>query len=575
MEEESNSRFVADSAYSPQSRAERLIAAGRVVLAAFSLLAIWLDPSEPTKYANTTYALLAVYVAYSVLIAAWVWSTDTPLGRLGLLTHIADLAAFSLFMYLTEGPTSPFFVYFIFSLVCGTVRWQWRGALWTAAAALAAFLGLGFYAGNILNDPHFELNRFIIRAVYLAVTATLLGYLGAYEQQLHHEIYQLSTWPQANPRGQAPLRELLETAASIFGAPRVLLAWEEPEEPWLHLAWWSNGRLKWTRHPPNAFDPLVAGSLAETAFLCTRLRTPAPTVLHTSSNGFGRFRGAPLHQELLAQFPADAVVGLPLKGVGMAGYLFFLDKPRMTSDDLMLGEIIARQVTARLDHFNLLQKLKQGAVTEERIRLARDLHDGLLQSLAGAALQLQTVERLLEENPQSARERLLDIQRLISAEQRDLRFFIQELRPAPAGPPGSETSLSMRLVELGGRFERFWGLRVEVRALPVESVISDSLANQIYRIVHEALANAARHAGASAARVEVGLGDNSVHILVADNGHGFRFRGHYDHATLMAEKMGPVSLKERIDSLHGTLAIDSSESGARLEISLPLVKAEA
>ena len=64
--------------------------------------------------------------------------------------------------------------------------------------------------------------------------------------------------------------------------------------------------------------------------------------------------------------------------------------------------------------------------------------------------------------------------------------------------------------------------------------------------------------------------DGQVRITVADNGRGFPFRGDYDHAALTALRLGPVTLKERVAALGGTLAIASTESGARLEIALPL-----
>ena len=88
--------------------------------------------------------------------------------------------------------------------------------------------------------------------------------------------------------------------------------------------------------------------------------------------------------------------------------------------------------------------------------------------------------------------------------------------------------------------------------------------------LHEALVNAARHGGASAARVNVEERDERLAIAVADNGRGFPFRGRFDLAALNGMAAGPVSLKERVAALRGSLAIDSSASGARLDIALPL-----
>ena len=64
--------------YSPQSRADRLIAGGRVILAVSSLFAVWLDPSEPAKYAGIAYSLLVSYVVYAAVIATLVWRSDAP-----------------------------------------------------------------------------------------------------------------------------------------------------------------------------------------------------------------------------------------------------------------------------------------------------------------------------------------------------------------------------------------------------------------------------------------------------------------------------------------------------------------
>jgi signal transduction histidine kinase len=83
------------------------------------------------------------------------------------------------------------------------------------------------------------------------------------------------------------------------------------------------------------------------------------------------------------------------------------------------------------------------------------------------------------------------------------------------------------------------------RALP--GVLSQGL----YLMIHEALINAARHAGASSMCVALSVQDTSVHLMVRDNGRGFPFHGHYDLAALTALSLGPRMLRERVASLGG------------------------
>lgn len=570
----SHRREVSYSPFSPRSRAERLIAAGRVVLACFSLFAIWLDPSEPAKHASAAYGLLAGYVGYSVLVTVVVWRTRTALTTIGLATHILDLAIFTSFLYFTEGPTSPFFVFFLFSVTSATLRWQWRGVLWTAVAALTLYFGLGFYAAEVVGDPTFELNRFIIRSVYMAVGAALLAYLGAYEERLRGEIRKLSAWPYVPVSGaQELLQETLKHAAHVFGSSRVIMLWEEPEEPWLHLATCHDGGFSWTHHPPGTFCPLVAEPLAEVAFLCTDAGAECPAVLWTSAEGLRQWRGAPVNSALQARFKVQAVLSCRLDAQSAEGRIFFLDKRQMTSDDLLLADIVARQVIVRMDQFHLSQQLKHAAVLDERIRLARDLHDGVAQSLTGAALQLESVRQMLPGELHDAQERLTKVQGLLQEGQRELRLFIEELRPERRSRSRSALSdLAERLRDLADRFQRQWGLAVQT---DIDSLrLPEPQAGQVYRIVQEALVNAARHSHATLVRVRVNSEGGRVGIAISDDGRGFPFHGRYEHRQLIEMKLGPITLKERIISLGGSLLIDSAPTGARLEISLPISPAQ-
>ncbi len=563
------------AAYSPQGRAERLIALGRVALAVFHLLAIQLDPSEPAKFARTAHHLLLAYLGYAVALALVLWRSPTPLVRLRFPSHVIDLAIFTALMYFTKGTASPFYVCFAFSLLSGTLRWQFHGTLLTAGAALAIFMGMGLSAILGHGDLAVELNEFITRTMFLAVMATLLSYLGTHEERYHQQLAKLADWPPTPPQEtralERQMRQMLEYAAGVLGAPRVLLASEQRDGPWLNLAYWSRGEFQATCEPPAKFRPLVAEPLEGTDFLCLDARAPLPTVLHPSPGGWKRWQGAPVHPDLLGQFGMNTVLSVCLRGDNLRIRLFFLDKPGMTSDNLLLGGVVVRQVAARMAQFSLLERQRHVAAMEERIRLAHELHDGAIQSLAGTALQLQNVRSLLEEEGVQAAERCLGrVQRLIDDEVRELRFFFRGLRPGSVDSPEKASNLTIRLGELVTSFQTIWGLSADLRAEPVTAPIPANLAYEAARIVREALVNAAKHARASAVRVELGVRDGHVRITVADNGRGFPFRGQYDHAALTRLKLGPVCLKERVESLGGSLAIASAETGARLDIFLPL-----
>src|SRR5437773_403162 len=136
----------------PPSRAhaERIIAAARVVLAASALFAVWLDPAEPARFERATYAVHVGYLTYSLGVTALVWAR--PLGpQLAIVTHVVDILLFSVFQYLTLGPSSPFFIYFIFSMFCGAIRWGWQGALVTSGIVTAAYLMMGGWMSRTLG----------------------------------------------------------------------------------------------------------------------------------------------------------------------------------------------------------------------------------------------------------------------------------------------------------------------------------------------------------------------------------------------------------------------------------------
>jgi signal transduction histidine kinase len=556
-----------------QNRAERLIATGRVVLSVFSLLAVWLDPTEPTRYAPIAYSLLAVYAVYSLVLAVLAFRSYALLLELRLPSHVVDLAVAILVSFLTEGPTSPFFLYFVFAMLSAAVRWGWTGTIWTTAVSLTAFLGFGYFFAEVLQDPAFELNRFILRAVYLAVVASLIGHLGIFDERLRQEISRLAAWPRTPTDGSEPVRGVLEHVAGILGLSHLLMVWEDEEEPWIYLALWSAGRCEWMREPSGSYGPLVAEPLAEASFLCADAGAASPRVIFTSEGRLRRLRQPPIHPALQARFQIRPVLSWRLRGKSFQGRLFALEEPARGLDQLLVGEILAWQAAAHLDQAQLLKRLRDSTALEERVRLARDLHDGIIQSLTVAALRLEAFPSLLEADPGAAREEVRRLQELLASEQRELRSLVHELKPSGAGPVRT-AGLAARLDELCERIESNWGLRMEVKGNFREAVLPEAVARQVHRLVHEAVVNAARHADAGAVHVAVEVERRQVRIEVADDGHGFPFQGEYDLHSLLVSGLGPASLRDRIASLNGSLYLSSSQQGSHIEMVVPLAARE-
>jgi signal transduction histidine kinase len=109
---------------------------------------------------------------------------------------------------------------------------------------------------------------------------------------------------------------------------------------------------------------------------------------------------------------------------------------------------------------------------------------------------------------------------------------------------------------------------VTIRVSEAARAASTSTASAVPLMVHEAVVNALKHASPSSVAVTVDAVGSQLHIVVSDDGRGFGFRGRYEHAALSASRTAPRSLFERVEALGGELAIESRDSGSRVEISL-------
>lgn len=556
----------------PSSRveSERTIALARVALAATASLALWLDPSDTVGRADVVYW---TYVAYAAGLAVWTLTWWEGGDWFPLLTHGIDIVVFSALQYLTLGPSSPFYVYFVFSMFCAAIRWGWRGTLITGSTVLLFYVALALPMAFSVTAPFpFQLNRFIIRVVYLLVSITMLVYLGRYEARLRLEIERLARWPV--PLGTSPdaaLTRIVEYGARLMRSGCVLVVWEASDEPGLHEARWTPAETSIRHHPPNAPFTLTDDTLARSTFICTGAVQEARSILLADHAGrLVRRETFPLSETLRERLAGSGLATAPFKTDFVTGRVYFSDLGTPPSEAVPLTEVVSREIASSLDQLLSARQRQEIAAREERIRVARDLHDGVLQGLTGVRLELRAMATQSPDSPGALREQLVSLERALAMEQRELRFFISGLEPGSNRRINQQSTLAQRLDSVRERLALEWKTPVTLRVSPRVTSVPDVVEEALPLMINEAVVNALKHAQPSRVTVDVESADGHIRVAVSDDGHGFPFKGRFDHEALALSHDAPRSLFDRVSALGGHLSIESSDRGSRVEMLLSL-----
>jgi signal transduction histidine kinase len=543
-----------------------------VLLALGCFLAAFVDPVDLPAQVFVLY-LLVWYLAYSLGMLALVWAPVKFAPGWALAVHAFDLATFSLLLATTRAATSPFFMWFVFLLMCGALRWNVRGALWTAAGAFGIYAVISIYGSLVLSLPGFELNTFLIRVISLSVVTAILTSLSEHQVRFQGEISRIVEWPRRIPRNPREVAaESLSHARNLLGDAPLIVAWATDDVSDLNVGCLQDGEFNLVEGDTSDFDPLVAPGLAGRSFQAADASDERGLVIvHTAAGGFRRRECRPINEALRARFDIRAVQSWPLDGELIRGRMFCVNRPRMGIDDLVVGEIVARQVATRLDSALMLERLRGAAALEERVRVAGDLHDSLLQAQAGAALHLLAARRMLDRDPDAARRSLEEVQSLLERGELEMRSFIRGLRPSTAAShEPSDVSLDDRIAALAGRIERQWTVAVTVTIEGPVDRIPAAWHDDVYRLAQEAVLNAARHAEASTISLSLAVRGRDLELEVADDGRGFPFHGDFDLAALDQMNAGPITLKERVTRLSGGLWLRSRDTGTIVRMVVPL-----
>src|SRR5205823_13554386 len=337
------------------------------------------------------------------------------------------VAAATAFTFLLRGLMGPSISLLFFPAVILTAVYGGYGpallATVLSTASLAFFFVPPIFSFEVGTDDIIRLAVFAAVGVVTASISAARRQAEAAQRDALEELQaavdtlrKVSGWPVfVDASLAAGARKVLEHAVNVVGCARAVVVWEAEEEPWIFESASSGGPDAVARHSPVERDAVA----------------PEPF-------------DAPTHYDK-ALGSASASFALE----HLRGRVSFSGIPGTPADIVPLADIVAREVGNSLEQLYLHDRLQQIAIREDRIRVARDLHDGVLQSLTGIRLQLQA---LADEHgaPSLISDRLLAVERAIAIEQRELRLFIEDLKPI-GSHRSTEADLAGALEELRSR----------------------------------------------------------------------------------------------------------------------------
>jgi len=563
----------------PAARLERVLAVGRAFLTVTALAAIYVDPTEPTRLAAATYGALSGYAIYSLIVLALVHRSTRVTPRHGQLLHGIDILWASVLTLLSQGPVSPFFLFFVFTLLAAAYRWGFRETVGTAVVTIAVYLleiaiaAAGPWHSTWFTAIQLELNQTILRLAYLLLTGVLLGYLAEQEKQSRAELAAIADagrQPRVNLGLGGSVAAVARGLLSTFDAASVAVAIHDSE----------TGRtLRWQldRDDPAHARRTELDPLHQAAWLFPDAGRAWHAASHNGDAAAIRVVEAgvwPLKRVRL-QLPAAFLgaqtfrtvtavnIGLPDEWHGRI-YLFDIGQTRALERSLHFLEGLTEHVTPALTNIFLLRRLRARAGAAERARVARELHDGAIQALFGIEMKIEALRRSPDPSAARIETELGEVQGLLQSEVMALRELMQALRPIELD--GSE-QLADILAGLVDRFRRDTGISAHFVATSGPVALPPPRALEIVRIVQEALANVRRHSRARNVLVSLTREEHTFRLVVEDDGQGFEFEGRLSAQELDRRRVGPVVIKERARIAGAELAVDSTPgAGSRVEL---------
>lgn len=552
----------------PESVDGRLVCLMRLVLSFTALAVIYVDPSEPDRFVAATYAALALYFCYSAALYLLTSRRGAPPWE--RVIPWVDVACYLVLVSLSSGTSSIFFFFFFFAILVASFRQGFRAGLSVVVASAVLFTLVGYLSAP--PEPDFEWNRFLLRPIYLLVLGYMMAYWGGSEIRLKRELDLLrEVSGLANPRFGLThtLDSVMRRLRAFYDAESCLLVWAETHAAGHYLLTSTRGAEGQPAHVEQIPAELAGllRSLPEDVSVVYKGRRTARyfsrrlrgTVPFTSDSSRGAGARAEV-EALAARLEAKSFITVPAYfRNSIVGRLYLTGRRGAFSDpDVEFLEQLVMQVAPVLDNIRLLERLAFNAAEQERQRLARDIHDSVVQPYLGLQYRLAAIRNKLAAGAADVSEELGRLFESTVAEISGLRGFVRGLKDTD----GRRADLAAAVRRFATQFGEDYDLdvRVEVEG---RLNVNERLAAEVIRFVHEGLSNVRKHTSAGHITLSLGCGERDCFIRIENDGAAAGSES--PHA------FTPRSLTERARELGGRVRVEPAGAGrTAVTVEIPL-----
>ncbi|MGA3318277.1 MAG: histidine kinase [Candidatus Korobacteraceae bacterium] len=558
---------------------EQVLAFARLFLALTSLVAWEIHPVASGVYYHFGRFVLLGYIAHSLLLLALLRMHRIPTHGFVVWAQVSDIAWPALLCLFTDAPNSIFSIFFLFAMLAAAFRWGFVETLTTAMIGAGLLL---FQAAVVKYGPpplqhllstNVDAPRLVLRCGFLLLTGFLLGFLAEGEKELRAEIdltNRLLSLARIGGRFAVSLHDAMTELGRVFDSQQVYEV----------VCQSSTGRVfKWvTMAPPGR--PVATREIAPEQQASELMRGYPHTFYMQSTGQKSRYRIAALDDEG-RRLEASQLQHLSMPVAGAHSVLVVSHEMgrdwsgrfvvvngyvgRRRELELRFAQNIMRQAGPALYSVYLFRHFRSRAGAVERARVARELHDTVIQSLISIEMQIDVLRRRGTHDSQLPCE-LQRIQGLLRQEVLNLRELMQTMRPPDVGPHQFLDFIA-QLVE---RFSRDTGVATRFVSELQEVTLPAATCRELARVVQEALVNIRKHSGAQSAMVHFGSQNGWWKLVIDDDGKGFPFSGRFTLTELDDLRRGPTVIKERVRAVGGDMVLESSPGhGSRLEITIP------